>query len=123
MIRSLVEASSLADVRTCHSSLPRISSERFGRGGKSGAIGGEGLRTFYTPGKVAGEGQSTLIPPEGPGLGRAQTQSRLGWGSAGPRMAAFPPVAGAGGKEGPVSSGQPIALRSPPMAALSQPGL
>ena len=69
MIRSLVEAPSLAGVRICHSSLPRISSERFGRGGKSGAMGGEGLRTFRTPGKVAGEEQSTLIPQEGPGLG------------------------------------------------------
>lgn len=65
MVRSLVEAPSLAGVRTCHSSLSRISSERFGRGGKSGAIGGEGLRTFHTLGKVAGKEQSTLIPPEG----------------------------------------------------------
>lgn len=65
MVRSLLEAPSLAGVRTCHSSLSRISSERFGRGGKSGAIGGDGLRTFHTPGKVAGEEQPTLIPPAG----------------------------------------------------------
>lgn len=65
MVRSLPEAPSLVGVRTCHSSLSWISSERFGRGGKSGAIGGEGLRTFHTPGKVAGEEQPTLIPPAG----------------------------------------------------------